>query len=229
MSSLAAHPHVIYTGSKTPGTGTPVAHAPSLVWVHRREPRKQPIMSSKGRARGTSRSCSGARGGQLYELPAWEPIDGVWLGRGVGAGSLKILAGVLVHRAARPLRGSVSCGSGWSVPCVSIQLTLSQQTRSINRTFSPNQSREQRAIVLAQLTNSAFGCSSVTKQRHLPLCHVSQCGGVESAGWQLRAAAPLKCGERPSSRMGMWTRQKTQDGRRHACRDCCATLRDSLV
>ena len=47
-------------------------------------------------------------------------------GTGVGAGSLKILAGVLVHRATRPLRGSVSCGSGWSVPCVSIQLTLSQ-------------------------------------------------------------------------------------------------------
>ena len=33
---------------------------------------------------------------------------------------------VLVHRVTRPLRGSVSCGSGWSVPCVSIQLTLSQ-------------------------------------------------------------------------------------------------------
>ena len=45
----------------------------------------------------------------------------------MGAGSLKILTGVLeVHRVARPLRGSVSCGSGWSVPCVSIQLTLSQ-------------------------------------------------------------------------------------------------------
>ena len=27
----------------------------------------------------------------------------------------------------RSLRGSVSCGSGWSVPCVSIQLTLSQR------------------------------------------------------------------------------------------------------
>ena len=50
-------------------------------------------------------------------------------GMGVGAGSLKILTGVLhvVHRVARPLRGSVSCGSGWSVPCVSIQLTLSQE------------------------------------------------------------------------------------------------------
>ena len=30
-----------------------------------------------------------------------------------------------VHRVTRPLRGSVSCGSGWSVACVSIQLTLS--------------------------------------------------------------------------------------------------------
>ena len=49
----------------------------------------------------------------------------VWLDGG-GAGSLKILTGVLVHRVARPLRGSVSCGSGWSVPCVSIQLTLTQ-------------------------------------------------------------------------------------------------------
>ena len=48
---------------------------------------------------------------------------------GVGAGSLKILTGVLVHRVPRPLRGSVSWGSGWSVPCVSIQLTLSQQSR----------------------------------------------------------------------------------------------------
>jgi hypothetical protein len=55
--------------------------------------------------------------------------------KGVGAGSLKILAGVLVHRAARPLRGSVSCGSGWSVPCVSIQLTLSQR-RNIWRVHS---------------------------------------------------------------------------------------------
>ena len=43
---------------------------------------------------------------------------------------MKILGGVLVHRATRPLRGSVSCGtcSGWSVPCVSIQLTLSQDS-----------------------------------------------------------------------------------------------------
>jgi hypothetical protein len=33
-------------------------------------------------------------------------------------------AGVLVHRATRPLRGSVPCGSGWSVPCVSIPFML---------------------------------------------------------------------------------------------------------
>ena len=46
----------------------------------------------------------------------------IYLGKG-----LKILTGVLVHRVTRPLRGSVSCGSGWSVPCVSIQLTLSQR------------------------------------------------------------------------------------------------------
>ena len=26
-------------------------------------------------------------------------------------------------------RGSVSCGSGWSLPCVSIQLTLSQHSQ----------------------------------------------------------------------------------------------------
>ena len=32
-------------------------------------------------------------------------------GMGVGAGSLKILTGVLVHRVTRPLRGSVSCGT----------------------------------------------------------------------------------------------------------------------
>ena len=46
-------------------------------------------------------------------------------GTGGGGGSLKIFTGVLVHRVARPLRGSVSCCTGWSVPCVSIQLTLS--------------------------------------------------------------------------------------------------------
>ena len=55
----------------------------------------------------------------------------------MGAGSLKILTGVLVHRVARPLRGSVSCGSGWSVPCVSIQLTLSQQTQLHTTTRTP--------------------------------------------------------------------------------------------
>ena len=60
-------------------------------------------------------------------------------GTGGGAGSLKILAGVLVHRATRPLRGSVSCGSGWSVPCVSIQLTLSQvlDTNDVGAPFMP--------------------------------------------------------------------------------------------
>ena len=50
--------------------------------------------------------------------------------RGRDGGGGRILenpvAGVLhvVHRAARTLRGSVSCGtgSGWSEPCVSIQL-----------------------------------------------------------------------------------------------------------
>ena len=52
---------------------------------------------------------------------------------GGGAGSLKIFTGVLVHRVTRPLRGSVSCGSGWSVPCVSIQLTLSQENLNFCR------------------------------------------------------------------------------------------------
>ena len=35
------------------------------------------------------------------------PADVVWLELGVGAGSLIILAGVLVHRATRPQRQSV--------------------------------------------------------------------------------------------------------------------------
>jgi hypothetical protein len=56
----------------------------------------------------------------------------------VGAGSLKILAGVIVHRATRPLRGSVLRCSGWSVPvpCVSIQLTLSQLRGSQRQTLT---------------------------------------------------------------------------------------------
>ena len=88
------------------------------------------FMLPKGRARGTGRTCSGARGGQLRELYGTGLGDVVWLEWGVGAGSLIILTGVLVHRVTRPLRGSVSCGSGWSVPCVSIQLTLSQTFRA---------------------------------------------------------------------------------------------------
>ena len=43
---------------------------------------------------------------------------------------LSQFTGVLVHRVTRPLRGSVSCGTGWSVPCVSIQLTLAQLSHS---------------------------------------------------------------------------------------------------
>ena len=46
---------------------------------------------------------------------------------------MQILTGVLVHRVTRPLRGSVSCGSGWSEPCVSIQLTLSQKSERLYR------------------------------------------------------------------------------------------------
>ena len=68
-------------------------------------------------------------------------------GTGVGAGSLKILAGVLVHRAARPLRGSVSCGSGWSVPCVSIQLTLSQASAFLAGVLVHRAARPQRQSV----------------------------------------------------------------------------------
>ena len=50
---------------------------------------------------------------------------------------------MLVHRVARPLRGSVSCGSGWSVPCVSIQLTLSQKWKE-GRKIDLGQGRKER-------------------------------------------------------------------------------------
>ena len=72
----------------------------------------------------------------------------------VGAGSLKILAGVLVHRAARPLRGSVSCGSGWSVPCVSIQLTLSQASK-----LSGHISLPLRPLFPNRLVTGVLGCA----------------------------------------------------------------------
>ena len=61
-------------------------------------------------------------------------------------------AGVLVHRATRPLRGSVSCGSGWSVPCVSIQLTLSQFTRR-EGPFTPR-TRHARFIIMLATRNA---------------------------------------------------------------------------
>ena len=52
---------------------------------------------------------------------------------------MQALTGVLVHRVTRPLRGSVSCGSGWSVPCVSIQLTLSQNSKPLEGPRTPLQ------------------------------------------------------------------------------------------
>ena len=56
-------------------------------------------------------------------------VDGGW---GLGGRILENPhRGVLVHRVTRPLRGSVSCGSGWSVPYVSIQLTLAQSASSL--------------------------------------------------------------------------------------------------
>ena len=61
------------------------------------------FMLPKGRARGTGRTCSGARGGQLRELYGTGLGDVVWLEWGVGAGSLIILTGVLVHRVTRPV------------------------------------------------------------------------------------------------------------------------------
>ena len=44
------------------------------------------VLDDFRRDRGTHRRCGKrfSRGGQLYELPAWGPIDVVWLGRGVG-------------------------------------------------------------------------------------------------------------------------------------------------
>ena len=59
----------------------------------------------------------------------------------------------IVHRVTRPLRGSVSCGSGWSVPCVSIQLTLSQRNRVID------------AAVLTWLGRSFRGLARVIMKR----------------------------------------------------------------
>ena len=90
----------------------------------------------QGPGTGTGRTCSGARGGQLREL------YGMGAGRcsvaGTGGGG-RILENP--RRCVSPPSGTtaapvcVSCGSGWSVPCVSIQLTLSQ-TRSIQLTLS---------------------------------------------------------------------------------------------
>jgi len=51
-----------------------------------------------------------AREGQLYELPAWGPIDVVWLGRGVGAGSLKN-----PRRCVSP-PSDAHCGVVWRIP-----------------------------------------------------------------------------------------------------------------
>ena len=57
-------------------------------------------------------------------LYGWN-TGGAW---GGGSGSLMILAGVLVHRAARPQRQSVFLVVvRWSVPGVSIQLTFSHK------------------------------------------------------------------------------------------------------
>ena len=49
----------------------------------------------------------GGTGRPVMRTVGMGPADVVWLEWGVGAGSLIILAGVLVHRAARPQRQSV--------------------------------------------------------------------------------------------------------------------------
>ena len=82
------------------------------------------------------------------------------------------------------MRGSVSCGSGWSVPCVSIQLTLSQMrtrycmSRSV-LTFSPQMLSEKSAQVAEHPASHdvAAGtvlCSypgTVFRPEDLPLMH----------------------------------------------------------
>ena len=73
---------------------------------------------------------------------------------------------MLVHRVARPLRGSVSCGSGWSVPCVSIQLTLSQKWKEGRKDrFGWEEGRKEKA-----------GIRSTNKKQRIRMVHVASSG-----------------------------------------------------
>ena len=122
-------------------------------------------------------------------------IDVVWPGRG-GGGSLKLFTGVLVHRVTRPLRGSVSGGSGWSVPCVSIQLTLSQkesphrlvaQHLNIRRRRSDVR-RRRRCEAAGSHRRHAFGEFAARTARGQP---ASLPGRVRGQCWALSDAALL--------------------------------------
>ena len=67
-----------------------------------------------------------------------------------------------LHRVTRPLRGSVSCGSGCSVPCVSIQLTLSQAVvagryRYLGKKKAHFPDRERRDLYARRWTHSYGG------------------------------------------------------------------------
>ena len=99
-------------------------------------PRLHDVVDSRG---DVVHVTSWLLGHSILALDSTQPTLQQCLGWGVGP-ELRILENPhrcvirIVHRVTRPLRGSVSCGSGWSVPCVSIQLTLSQQSlATVNR------------------------------------------------------------------------------------------------
>ena len=89
------------------------------------EDRARPFVGNEGAGvrRGSRKSASAAdSAGAASKTRAIAPAT---LIKYVSISQLTFshFAGEFVHRATRPRRGSVSCG--WSVPCVSIQLTFS--------------------------------------------------------------------------------------------------------
>ena len=134
---------------------------------------------------------------------------------GVGAGSLKILTSVLVHRLTRPLRGSVSCGSGWSVPCVSIQLTLSQaralrlEFRSVKECNSSVTLSSPTRTTLASTHHSSPPAASKSSARRVPRACTSWPDDVD-------ASRPRRRNARITTRTSPKddeTRSRTTDGR----------------
>ena len=131
----------------------------------------------------------------------------------MGAGSLIILTGVLVHRVTRPLRGSVSCGSGWSVPCVTTQDSLGRSVVFCDAHLYPTHHRGAFAVRTQAAGPKTRNFATAARST----CAPSPPRGVYYFERRARDAASWACGVRRTTilvlrtnRLRLGTRQRAR-------------------